>query len=391
MKNTTDLTMLNDLIRIDKNVGKNVLDFSALGKDAPLIKSLIYYFCHSYQYNLFGFGMLDPQEFAKEFNFTANYLRSRHESPAQLRGFSDQEIADMYALQEAQPEMRVWDSILENALWILKSTKINYRYGGKAFDTDGEKVYYSEVKSIQFLTELSITFHKNSHGGREKVLYHYALDPSFVENLTNYYFKADHRSISLLRKPALDDLYVYLKNLRSSLKGADGTPGFSLLCELAHIQIKNPKQRKFKLNKCLEKIAEESDLKFTVSWVKEHPGVRYQYKPIIHFATDAPAEDSHEERNNIFYQKVIHELLQMYRRKHAFRVNEMGSELKFLAWCRQSTVDTEEKALAFQNAYFETWRTAIKPSDFSIKKFLQQLTLVHSIADIYRIKWRYLE
>ncbi|MGB3849370.1 MAG: hypothetical protein WA958_05340 [Tunicatimonas sp.] len=388
--------MINDLIRIDKNVGKNVLDFSALGKDAPLIKSLIYFFCHSYQNNLFGHGTLDPAVLAKEFKFTTNYLRSRHDDPTQLKGYTSEEVKELYALQEEQPEMRVWDSILENALWILKTTKINYRYGGQVFDPQSDqkesksKTYYSEVKSIQFLTELSVTFRKNEHGGKEKVLYHYALDPSFVENLTNYYFKADHRSISLLRKPALDDLYVYLKNLRASLKGQDATASFSLLCELAHIDIQDSKQRKKKLNKCLKRIAEDTDLKFIIRWEKDKPEVRYRYKPIIVWESE-PAIDGKAERNNIFYQKLVHELIQIYRKKRVRKVYNTSSEQKFLDWCRNSTTDQDEKVLAFQNAYFDIWRQVIKSDEYSVRRFMEQLPMINTIADIYTIKYRYLD
>lgn len=390
--------MLNELIRIDKNVGKNVLDFSVLGKDAPLIKSLIYFFCHNYQYNLFGHGTLDPAELAEKFNFTTNYLRSRHENPEQLKGYTEEEIKALYELQNERPEMRVWDSILENALWILKSTKINYRYGGQVFDpqTPGagkgkEKTYYSEVKSIQFLTELSVTFTKNPHGGKEKVLYHYALDPSFIENLTNYYFKANHQSIALLRKPALDDLYIYLKNLRASLKGNNATCTFSLLCELAHIEIQDAKQRKKKLNRSLKRIAQETDLKFEVVWEKETPQVRYKYKPVIIWEKEPLVEDSKEERDDIFYQKLVHELIQMYRKKRGRSVKDTRSEKKFLAWCRNATLDQDEKVLAFQSAYFDTWRHAVKPNTYAINRFLEQLPAVHRINDIYQIKYRYLD
>lgn len=391
------------LIRIDKNVGKNVLDFTGLGTDAPLVKSLIYYFCHTYQYNLFNWERLDPYDFARRFGFTTNHLRKRHPDPVQLKGLSQTEIDDMYALQEKEPEMRIWDSYLENALWILKTSKINYRYGGKVYKSSEEKMYYSEVKDIQFLEELAVIFSKNSRGGKERISYHYKLADSFVENLTNYYFKASADSIMLLRKPALDDLYIYLINLLASLKGAANdkqlthdsskeiiaTPAFSLLCELAHINVKSAKQRKYKLNGCLQRIARETDLKFTVEWVKANANTRYNYKPILRFPLTTNI-NSEGERDNIFYQKVVHELMKVYRKKYVYKVEHSSTEDKFLTWCRKNE-DVEAKVLAFQYAYFDTWRTTVEKSHYSTKQFMQQLRHVQSIAEIYQIKWRYLD
>lgn len=380
-------------IRIDKNVGKNILDFSSLGKDAPLVKSLIYYFCQTYQHNLFYLATIDPDNFGQQFNFSTNYLRSVHEDPAQLKGLTPEQVAAKYHEQTLYPERRVWDSNLENALYILATTQINYSYGGKVFDPESkDETFYSEIKSMQFINELRVVFKKNSHGGKDKVYYTYELDPRFLENLTEFYYKADTESLCKLRKPALDDLYIYIKFLADRMApGEKATPHFSLLCKLAHINLKDASKRKYKLTSDIKRIRRESNLDFELMWVKESSRSRYAYQPVLTFSgAKASQEEKAHERLDIFYQRLSHELLNSYRRKHMRGPLDTLNEAEFIRWCKNTGTDKEEKVLSFQYAYFKTWRSAVETNGYSVRKFLEQLPLISNLKDIYRIQYRYL-
>lgn len=381
---------VNNSFRIDKNVAHNILDLDVFKDDLLVAKSLIYYFCYSYQNDLFGFGTIDPYDFSKAFGFTANYLRSKHPDPLQLRGLSQNRIEELHREEEENPENKIWDSILENALWHLYTTKVVFTRGAKITTSDGKKKYTNELDSIQFLRNLKAVFTK-SKAGQIKIMYHYELDPAFLNNLTEYYLKGDRDVIQALRKPGLDDIYIYLKNLRDSLyhgknQQTEALPNFDMLCKLAHINDERPRQRKYKLNKALDKLKDTPDMEFTYDWDKQ-AGQKYKYKLVMHFKPKFSSLEELEkyrqsERIHIFRQNLIHELIKIFKKKYPsyFEDNREENVLKWLKSGMEK--DQSEKALAFQNAYFTTWGKTVESFDKQTINWLKALPKVKNLNDI---------
>ena len=391
---------MNELIRIDKNVAHNVLDFTVFGKDKLLVKALIYYFCYAYQHDVFGYGTIDPYVFAKKFGFTPNYLRSRHPAPKQLEDKSEKQVKEMYDREKRDPEHRVFDSILENAMYLLRTTTMYFTKGGKTIEQDGDRRYLATVGEVKFLKEFQVRFKGSSKSSNQKVSYTYELDSRFVENLTEYYLKGDRETITRLRKPGLDDLYIYLKNLRDNLAEAGkfiGTPTFGLMCKLAHINDKEPRFRKNKLKKAMKRLMADSDLEIEeFRWAKGENS-RYYYDPVIEFKprfAGLVQRDDYikEEKVNIFRQTLVHELLEKFKKKYP-RYYKFGeteeSKGYFIKWLKKGEhKDKAEKALAFQNAYFKTWNKAIESFDTPTVQFLRALPTIETLHDLVRLENR---
>lgn len=322
-----------DFFRIDKNIAHNIdyiskyhNDDHTINSDGNLIKNLIYYFCYSYQdkSNLFNFGSFDVYDFAKKFGYAVEYLKRRHPLPEQLKGMSSAEIKEYYDRQDRDINFIIYDSIIENALYILHTKPIVFLRGAKTVDFKNNEVTYSNdsnsylvIKQLNIKTINKILRENNSENrkllGNEgsKKIYTYTLDQLFIENLSHYYLKGNKESLLQLRKTSLDDLYLYLLNLRSNLavKGEfqttiEQTPGFELLCTIAHVKFHKEdgepydnKYRKRNLVKSLKEVSKRSELKFEFHWVKIK-NQRFAYTPIFIF--EAPTKPDLVKRKKVF-------------------------------------------------------------------------------------------
>ena len=383
---------MQDLIRVDKNFAHNIMDFSMFQEDKLLVKSLIYYFCWTYEKNIFGFGTLDPYDFAAKFGFTPNYLRSRHPNPKQLQGKKDKEVKKLYDIQRVNPSERVYDTFLENALFRLRTETVYFSNGGKVFESDGSSRHIAKIGEIRFLKDFEVTITK-TRSGQKKIVYTYELDPNFIDNLTSYYMKANQEAVKALRKPGLDDLYLYIKNLKENLflkKEYIATPSFNLLCKLAHINDKEPKQRKKKLNKSMDRVKEFNDLDIDDFFWTKGENMRYAYQPVIHYKKlfEGTRDDKviKNERFDIFTQNLMHELLNTFRKKYPKWYDSLEREDNFLKWLQKGPdKDRKEKAMSFTNAHFKTWNKAVDQYDQPTITFLNNVYKIKEINDVKKI------
>jgi len=353
-----------NLFRLDKNVAHNIRDFRAFDEDKQIIKALISFFAFNLQHDLFGYGKLDPSEFAKLMGYSPNYLRSKHPNPACLKDMSKKEIEKIYKSQENYPdhkEYRIFDSVLENALYILRYNRVRYTSKGTTFQLNGENLTKISLDEVQFLTELSIVF-KTTKSGQTKVIYTYKLADSFINNISNYYLKSNKDSLKMLRKPGLDELYLYLKNLITTFALQDTHKGFSsfkLLCDLAYINIENPPDRKKKLSQAFQKINEKTELDVCLNWHKDGSS-KYAYTPEIEYSHEQISEIKNgssirEERATIFMQNLRYELTQAYRRD--VFVNDLGQSIEpelLLKWMQDK--NHNELSIYFDLAVIKTYK-----------------------------------
>lgn len=381
-----------NLVRVDRNVAYNISDFSLIKDDPGLIKSLIYYFCYSYQNNFFGYGVLDPAHFGKIFSYSTNYLSSRIDNPAQLKNSSEEEIKKMRALEKSSPEERIFDSRLENALYILSTEPVNFSNSGNIRDFDSDRgFFFRKISSMIFIEELEVRFTRPKSGkGKEKILYYYQLNKEFIKNLSNYYLKANSESFVKLRKSNVDDLYIHLITAKTNLstKGINVyKPKFDKLWEMTGKIREEKREQKRELKKSLEKIITETELKFELNW-ECSPNSKYTYQPIITFENlnsnlKAIEDDKKLEKREVFSQNLIREMLEVMKQVRGGRYHSTERENNFLNWMRDNNLDKREKGLAYEQAQLNTYLKIPVHIDMYKHSFFKKITPTSTLKEIF--------
>lgn len=251
-------------------------------------EALLEYICYEHQYNIFGYGLLDPMEFASKFHFSSSYLLGRHPAPyqSQLRNMvssSQQRQNHRLRLCTGRKEQNeiVCGTRLENALFILANYALNITATSVLED-------HTLVRQYGFLRVLE-SFALIQDGRTGKITYAYKLDDTFRRNLSSLYLTTSRASLVRLRKSGLGPLYVFILKLRDAVfsegrvdTAVGNTPAFDYLCNLAGVpSYDEPKYRKRDLNIALGKIQRDTEISFTVEWVRA--GAAERYTPLFHF------------------------------------------------------------------------------------------------------------
>jgi hypothetical protein len=239
--------MEHNLIRIDKNIAHNIDLFISIdtisNEDKALIKSLIYYFCFSRQTDLFGFGTLDPKQFAAALNYNEGYLRKRHPNPLQLQKLTAEEKKFLYEQEKRNPAAKIFDSCLENALYILHTTALRFTRTAKEVVFENNTTRYTNISEAYILLPKLITTTVKGKGS-PKIFFTYDINKNFITNLSLYFLKFNKAALITLRRAGLDDLYLYLKNFKETLQEKSKTSteidrslNFNHLCRIARIPL----------------------------------------------------------------------------------------------------------------------------------------------------------
>lgn len=279
-----------ELFRMEKSVmTKSNFDELGMVSGDAIPEALLEYICYEHQYNIFGYGMLDPVEFARMFRFSYNYLTGKHDSPYQfqlrkiLKRSSAVRNRRLRLPAGRVPVMDViCESRIENALFILA----NY-----ALDITSTAVLEDQtlVRQFGFLRVLD-SFTMIQDGRTGKVRYAYKLADNFRRNLSSMYLTTSRDSLVSLRRSGLGALYVFLLKLRDALFASGRTstdvattPDFEYLCNLAGVPAyDDPKYRKRDLNQALKKVQKKTEIDFTVEWVRGSG--RQKYTPLFFFS-----------------------------------------------------------------------------------------------------------
>ena len=196
----------DNLIRIDKNIANNIDVLTEnhdktkglSNEDKNLIKNLIYFMCFKRQTDIFGFGELDPHEFAELFGYNHSTFWKKHQNPIQLDGLSHEEKESFYKLEQEDLRHHIFDSIFENALYWLHTNVLRFKRAAKDVIIDKETVSFVESKSYVLLPELKLTVRRK--GKNEKYFYSYSVDKNFIANLSLYYLNCNKQSLIALRQ-----------------------------------------------------------------------------------------------------------------------------------------------------------------------------------------------
>lgn len=399
----------NNLVRIDKNIANNseALDLDFQSND-ELVSSILMYAAYQRKNHLFDFGIIDPEDFARTMGFAPKYLTSVHPKPACLEGYSADQIAKAYHDQEAHPEdphYRIFDSRLENALFLLLSKNMTFRRTGIVYkEKDGSSMQRMTVTSVRLLKSFSIIFRKSPRG-KKKLFYDYELDEGFGQNLSLLYITANIDDFTMLRKKSLHKLYLYVKNLRDNaialyLKDLKENISqkekqdyfiaeFDLLCRITGIGSNNARDKKSRLVKAFAELKKVLPIELT--WTRREKE-RWEYVPVIVFMeirnTDKliPADKSDPigEKVDIFTLNLMIHVISEYKEEYGY---ELGREkdVRLLEGFVLSFLKKKEKDLIrawYMKAQVETFTFCNSKSNENFEIFYKNLDSLNSYNDI---------
>ena len=381
---TTQKSNLN-MIRADKNIA-NIIS-KLMEKDSyNVVVSLLMYFYHCTQNNLFGFGVLDPQNFGEVMGFTPEFLRMKHPDPIQPRveNWSKDEIKRRYELEKKYPEERIYDSLLENALYILTQT-VNLSKGAQLVSFDEGVKYMNQIKSFQFLTDIACVYDRSKSRGKPKIFYQYALNPQILNNLNHFYFDEYIEDFVAVRKAGknLDGLYLYLKNQENFTTGnLENTFRASLDVLADKLQLSEKYEQKYKkreVKRAIEKILKVTkNFSCSLDWESAGKNARWQYIPVITFNSrfknnQQLVEYNKEAKEVMLQQAIFYEFLELFKNLNGsiIEADNKTKQKHFKEWFFNSEIDYKEKLHAYDNGIlkisgkFPSNHEEIKQSFFS--------------------------
>ena len=381
-------------IRADKNISE-ILFNELICKDAyNVMTSLLFYFFQCNQNNLFGFGVLDPYKFSKQMGFSPEFLRRRHPEPAQLKNMSKEQIGKLYQDEEKNPENRIYDSILENALFSL-TQPIVFSSGAKLVTFDDGVKYMNKISTFQFLSEISCQFGKSPSGkGKDKIIYQYALNSQLINNLNHYYFHDYLEDFISIRKAGnnLDSLYLFLKNQENHESAKFNNVvrfNMDILCEKLNLSPNySSKDKKRYLSRALDKILQHTHFKFSYNWVSAGGNARWKYVPEFTFPkkfanTNELIQFNEKEKRVMFEQSLLHQLLTLFRYLYASKSNSIEFQSYFLSWLMDNQKDYKEKSHAFDSAGISLYGKFPPTHENSRYDFFNKIQTATTLREIF--------
>lgn len=381
------IEMEQGIFRLDRNLSNNIMYLhQAFGEDTYIISSLLCFIAWKHKHQLFNVGVLDPTEFGRMCKFQPGYLRRRHPAPAQLERLSIQEKERLYRKQEEYPDnfaYRVYDSILENALYMLYTRAIAYPGNHVMYRECGSEIQKVEIEKITFFKHLRIVFHRSK--GKCKIFYEYELDESFVHNLNQYYLVCNLSSFVKLRKKRLDTLYLFIKNLREYFRlqnKCSDFVNFNLLCELARINRKDKRMRKQDLKHAFEVLGTLATFQVKLSFLPLSPEQPF-YISIIDFP-DLQAwseEQVISEKQDILFLNFVRLICVLFKKKHDY-FSYMYEELIeiVLEFVRSNDRNVIQKI--YIDSQILTFKKLSPKSSIKFEDFYAKLIRVKTLEDL---------
>ncbi len=196
----------SEFLRIDKNFAYHITSLKKYVDEERLLKDLIIYMSYSYQrgLDLFGRSSLDPYDFCKKMKVDRTNLMRTHPDPLffKVSDMTKEECLALEKLHKKDSSYKVWDSFLENALFILKYEKTITSYSSK--DEMGDRVTLADFSYIKELSYIK--------GPRRKHFYEYIPTEEFENSLKSFFINGNIDTYILLRKTSLEDFYLKLLN-----------------------------------------------------------------------------------------------------------------------------------------------------------------------------------
>lgn len=314
------MTALVENFRIDKNVAFNILEFNKYEDKQTqiIIQSLVVYFSYAFQKDLFGYGLLDPYDFAKKMKIDKDTLFKKHPKPKQAE-ISFKSTKELYADEEKNgkfSQSRVWDSYLENALFILSSTPLFNSYKGSTDESN-----FVTLNNYILIKEVSIHLEKRNNNRNTKFYYRYKLDDHYERNLRKFFHKTNLSNYIIAKKRNVEDFYLHMSNIYHSYK-MNGINLFRWKLEtiLEYFEISRNleiKYQKRNLNKAFRKVEEimkEEIPGIKFDWMKGE-NQKYKYVPFVVWdkvSVEVYKNDNYNELDDVFYSHLKRNLYDIF-------------------------------------------------------------------------------
>ena len=391
----------NDLVRYDKQIVTNLEKIEELigSGGGGLLRSILMFISYEYQYNGINAGLLDPEVFAKKYGYDRSNLFRKVDHPVQFQDLTEEQKTELLRKEEEEMKSgkqgelsyRIFDSYLENALYILFSRGLQVSGNGEILDVDDVKGIMKGGISIQVLTGLWCVVKE------KKILYAYILSEDFKKSLCSYFVKLSMKSFLALRSKSFDGLYSKLVNLKYDLLAQnppkfrtepDYTPSFETVCVWAQVAAFTkdgtpiePRKRKNKLNEALKYVRENSDLYFEVQWCNGEYG-RSAYIPCFIFSEHDSKEyvrkdEYDKEFKKMFKEELQRQLSRTYRELHKVPLFTVVNPDDFYAWLSDSkNAKNSNIRNAFENAYKAVYKTLPDEDKLNrlFRRFLEQIS-----------------
>lgn len=413
----------NPEIRISKTFAHSVFSFDEQFKsEAGVLKSLVLFFHHEVQNNIFGMSVFDIKRFADMMNYDIKYLNSKAKNPAQHEGMDKQEIEQLYKLEEQDPiKYKVWNSVLENALWILQNKPVRLTYGG-AYNTNDIQVVRTGQYSERYIRNLEMVMVDTSGKGKKKKIYIYELDREFVTKTMRYYAFIDIRKYPALQRKGIENMYLYLIDFINSMMTQNATKAlpegesqaiqqdctlyFSALCNIFNVggTIEKEKKRRIKEKMAiLQEVLSEDDFKITQNWVKGSADSKYSYN--LHLKIEIPKDriktkkeqEKDRQRNfkDLCYMRLFHETFSRLYPEIYYEEGTLVRIASFYNWLCNDEANMPEKIAAIKASNVEVYgETATNTllgdrSEFFAQRSLQEFKEDSSIMESFSHKVNY--
>ena len=281
-----------DFFRMERSVmsRNNMANLYAAAGDR-IAESIIQFICYEHQYNVFGYGMLDPEEFGKRFEYSRQYLFGKHANPFQrhlnaITAENERKNVRSRQKEEYGNNEIICENRIENAFFLLANFPLYVYSTSVASGPNNDRYLVRNYMSLRILKQFSIL--QNQKTG--KIKYVYKLDDDFQRNLSTYYLNMKVNSLVALRPSGFGSLYSFLVTFRDALFAEgktsctlDDAPDFDKLCKLANIDTnKENRFQKRDLNRAFDIIKRETELDFTVEWTGKKNN-KQKYAPIFNF------------------------------------------------------------------------------------------------------------
>lgn len=282
---TTVPAIKEEILRIERNImSKKNLDYLYRATGDRVAENLILYITYQHQYDLFGYGTLDPEEFASFCKYSTRYLREKVNNPLQAQMHKtpkNQKKTTSRQSLDTNIDDVICENRIENAFYALA----NYPLDIVNTYTQNDKYLIRAFGSTLLLDFVIFLTDKNTG----KTTIHYRLAEKFRLNLLSYYLNINPQSLVGLRKSGLTAMYIFLVRMKEALFAQgrtnttpETTPEFEYLCSLCDIEKDTePKTKKMLLNRAIATIQKTTELSFTVEWVKNY--AQQKYTPLFNF------------------------------------------------------------------------------------------------------------
>jgi len=350
------------LVRFDREVLSNLSWLkTSYAKDDSIVLHTLIFVAYDLQYNkcketLFGTRIWDPYEIAATLGFSTNTLINKiPQSERRELASIPTDQWDEYEISCQQNGRPLWDSALDNAIYILleqSRVEVSALPNGNDMGSALRKVHVFDA---------AVKYHKP---GRRKMYYEMTYSKNFVTNLARYFSRFD-LDLLIMLPVACRVLYLSLMNLRdiTSHKSGEGKkivmkPSVNSLFAWANlnqkVQAENMRQLKNKLatiNLAASKLfnrPEGSDPYIKATFPGFSPEIIIEY-------SDSELDILTADNRNRFNQVLLINLKSTFRKLNFGAIRSMTSSEEFYKtfnfWLQNLNADIDPKMRCLQDTY----------------------------------------